>query len=156
MTTAHKEPHKAEMHEMAPGQPSPPSLVREVMWPHKIAQGGTRSHKTAQDRTSQHKIAQDSTRWHKAAQDRTRSHKMAQDGTSPHKAAQDRTRSHKMAQDCTRPHNNKSIPRGIRFFDRFLVDVCSQLEPPGPEKSSPRCSQNTTFDKSPIQANIDA
>ena len=88
VTTAHKEPHKAEMHEMAPGQPSPPSLVREVMWPHKIAQGGTRSHKTAQDRTSQHKIAQDSTRWHKAAQDRARSHKMAQTRTKLHKIAQ--------------------------------------------------------------------
>ena len=77
MNTAHKEPHKAEVHEMAHGQPSPTSPVTEVVWPHKIAQGGTRSHKEAQDGTRQHKIAQGS----------TRSHKVAQEGTSAHKKA---------------------------------------------------------------------
>ena len=53
----------------------------------------------------------------------------------------------------------KSMPRctpsWTPFVDRFLLDVCSQLGPPDPEKSSPRCSQSTILEKSPFQVNID-
>ena len=53
----------------------------------------------------------------------------------------------------------KSMPRCIPswtpFLDRFLLDFCSQLGPPDPEKSSPRCSQSTILEKSPFQVNID-
>ena len=52
----------------------------------------------------------------------------------------------------------KSMPRCIPswtpFFDRFLIGFCSQLGPPDPEKSSPRCSQSTILEKSPSQVNI--
>ena len=52
----------------------------------------------------------------------------------------------------------KSMPRCIPswtpFFDRFLIGFCSQLGPPDPEKSSPRCSQSTILEKSPPQVNI--
>ena len=46
----------------------------------------------------------------------------------------------------------KSMPRCLpmlnSFFDRFLIDFCSQLGPPEPKKSSPRCRESTIFQKS--------
>ena len=33
------------------------------------------------------------------------------------------------------------------FLDRFLMRFCYQLRPPEPEKSSPRCSESTIFQK---------
>ena len=45
----------------------------------------------------------------------------------------------------------KSMPRCLpmlnSFFDRFLIDFCSQLGPPEPKKSSPRCRESTIFQK---------
>ena len=49
----------------------------------------------------------------------------------------------------------KCTPSWTPFFDNFLVDFCSQLRPSKSEKSSPRCSQSTIFEKSPLEVNID-
>ena len=49
---------------------------------------------------------------------------------------------------------SRSIPSWIRTLDRFLVDVCSQLGAADYEKSSPRCSQSTIFEKSPFQVDM--
>ena len=47
--------------------------------------------------------------------------------------------------------DEKSMPRClpilISFFGRFLMGFCSQLRPPEPQKSSPRCSESTIFQK---------
>ena len=48
----------------------------------------------------------------------------------------------------------RCIPSWMPFSDRFLIDFCSQLGPPDPEKSSPRFSQSTILEKSPFQVNI--
>ena len=53
-------------------------------------------------------------------------------------------------QKSTKNHK-KSMPRCLpiltSFFDRFLIDFYPQLRPPEPEKSSPRCSESTIFQK---------
>ena len=45
----------------------------------------------------------------------------------------------------------KSMPRchpsWTPFFNRFLIDFYSQLRPPESQKSSPRCSESTIFQK---------
>ena len=45
----------------------------------------------------------------------------------------------------------KSMPRchpsSTPFFNRFLIDFYSQLRPPESQKSSPRCSESTIFQK---------
>ena len=41
----------------------------------------------------------------------------------------------------------RCIPSWIPFFNRFLVDFYSQLRPPESQKSSPRCSESTIFQK---------
>ena len=45
----------------------------------------------------------------------------------------------------------KSMPRchpsWTPFFNRCLIDFCSQLRPPESQKSSPRCSESTIFQK---------
>ena len=55
--------------------------------------------------------------------------------------------------------NEKSMPRClpimISFFDRFLVDFCSQLGPPNQENSSPHCSESTIFLKSHFDVHMD-
>ena len=47
--------------------------------------------------------------------------------------------------------DQKSMPRClpilVSFFDHFLMGFCSQLRPPEPQKSSPRCSESTIFQK---------
>ena len=47
--------------------------------------------------------------------------------------------------------NQKSMPRRLpmltSFFDRFLMGFCSQLRPPEPHGSSPRCSESTIYQK---------
>ena len=50
---------------------------------------------------------------------------------------------------------SKCIPSWIAFLDWFLIDFGSQLGPPDPRKSSPRCSQSLIFEKSPFEVNID-
>ena len=50
---------------------------------------------------------------------------------------------------------SRSIPSWIPVLNRFLFDFCSQFGPAGYEKSSPRCSQSTIFEKSPVHVNID-
>ena len=50
---------------------------------------------------------------------------------------------------------SRSIPSWILVLNRFLFDFCSQFGPAGYEKSSPRCSQSTIFEKSPVHVNID-
>ena len=51
--------------------------------------------------------------------------------------------------------DEKSMPRCLpmltSFFDRFLMGFCSQLRPPEPQKSSPRCSESTIFQKIAIR-----
>ena len=49
----------------------------------------------------------------------------------------------------------RCIPSWAHFFDRFSVGFCSQLPSKNPEKSCPRCSGSTTFEKSPFKVNID-
>ena len=53
-------------------------------------------------------------------------------------------------QKSTKIHK-KSMPRCLPiltpFFDRFLIGFYFQLGPPEPEKSSPRCSESTIFQK---------
>ena len=39
------------------------------------------------------------------------------------------------------------LPILTSFFDRFLIDVGSQLGPPEPKKSSPHCRESTIFQK---------
>ena len=41
----------------------------------------------------------------------------------------------------------RCLPMLTSFFDRFLLGFCSQLRPPEPQKSSPRCSESTIFQK---------
>ena len=41
----------------------------------------------------------------------------------------------------------RCIPSWTPFFDRFLIDFYSQLRPPESQKSSPRCSESTIFQK---------
>ena len=41
----------------------------------------------------------------------------------------------------------RCIPSWTPFFNRFLVDFYSQLRPPESQKSSPRCSESTIFQK---------
>ena len=41
----------------------------------------------------------------------------------------------------------RCLPILTPFFDRFLIGFCFQLGPPEPEKSSPRCSESTIFQK---------
>ena len=41
------------------------------------------------------------------------------------------------------------------FFDRFLIDFCSQLGPPNPENSRPHCSESTIFLKSHFDVHMD-
>ena len=47
--------------------------------------------------------------------------------------------------------DEKSMPRCLpmltSFFDRFLIDFYSQLQPPESQKSNPRCSESTIFQK---------
>ena len=47
--------------------------------------------------------------------------------------------------------DEKSMPSCLpiltSFFDRFLIDVGSQLGPPEPKKSSPHCRESTIFQK---------
>ena len=47
--------------------------------------------------------------------------------------------------------DEKSMPRCLPMltssFDRFLIDFYSQLRPPESQKSSPRCSESTIFQK---------
>ena len=47
--------------------------------------------------------------------------------------------------------HQKSMPRRLpmltSFFDRFLMGFCSQLRPPEPHGSSPRCSESTIYQK---------
>ena len=54
---------------------------------------------------------------------------------------------------------HKSIPTctlsWTSFSDRCLLDFCSQLLPPKSEKSSPRCSESTIFERTAVQVNID-
>ena len=45
-------------------------------------------------------------------------------------------------------------PSWTPLLDRSLIGFCSQLEPPDPETSRPRCSQSTIFEKSPFQVNL--
>ena len=42
----------------------------------------------------------------------------------------------------------RCLPIMTSFFDRFLIDFCSQLGPPNPENSRPHCSESTIFLKS--------
>ena len=49
----------------------------------------------------------------------------------------------------------RCLPSWSPFFDQFLVAFWSQLRPPRSEKSSPRCSESTIFEKSAFQVNID-
>ena len=49
----------------------------------------------------------------------------------------------------------RCIPSWAHSFDRFSVDFCSQLPSKNPEKSCPRCSGSTIFEKSPFEVNID-
>ena len=39
------------------------------------------------------------------------------------------------------------FPMLTSFYDRFLIDFYSQLRPPESQKSSPRCSESTIFQK---------
>ena len=41
----------------------------------------------------------------------------------------------------------RCLPMLTSFFDRFLIDFYSQLRPPESQKSSPRCSESTIFQK---------
>ena len=41
----------------------------------------------------------------------------------------------------------RCLPMLTSFFNRFLIDVYSQLRPPESQKSSPRCSESTIFQK---------
>ena len=41
----------------------------------------------------------------------------------------------------------RCIPSWTLFFERFLIHFCSQLRPPESQKSSPRCSESTIFQK---------
>ena len=41
----------------------------------------------------------------------------------------------------------RCLPILNSFFDRFLIDFCSQLGPPEPKKSSPHCRESTIFRK---------
>ena len=50
---------------------------------------------------------------------------------------------------------SRSIPSWTPFFNRILLDVYFLFEPADYEKSSPRCSQSTIFEKSPVHVNID-
>ena len=47
--------------------------------------------------------------------------------------------------------DEKSMPRCLpmltSFFDRFGIDFYCQLAPPEPQKSSPRCSESTIFQR---------
>ena len=47
--------------------------------------------------------------------------------------------------------HQKSMPRCLpmltSFFDSFLMGFCSQLRPPEPHGSSPRCSESTIYQK---------
>ena len=45
----------------------------------------------------------------------------------------------------------RCLPKLTPFFDRFLMGFCSQLRPPEPQKSSPRCSESTIFQKIAIR-----
>ena len=51
----------------------------------------------------------------------------------------------------SRKIDQKSMPRWLpmltSFLDRFFIDFCSQLGASEPEKSSPRCSESTIFQK---------
>ena len=49
----------------------------------------------------------------------------------------------------------RCLPFLASFFDDFLIDFCSQLRPPEPQKSSPRCSESTIFKKSRFEVGID-
>ena len=48
----------------------------------------------------------------------------------------------------------RCLPILASFFDRFLIGFCSQLRPPEPQKSSPRCSESTIFQKSSFRVKI--
>ena len=39
----------------------------------------------------------------------------------------------------------RCLPMLTSFFDRFLMGFCSQLRPPEPHGSSPRCSESTIY-----------
>ena len=41
----------------------------------------------------------------------------------------------------------RCLPMLTSFFDRFLMGFCSQLRPPEPHGSSPRCSESTIYQK---------
>ena len=41
----------------------------------------------------------------------------------------------------------RCLPMLTSFFDRFWMGFCSQLRPPEPHGSSPRCSESTIFQK---------
>ena len=45
----------------------------------------------------------------------------------------------------------RCLPMLASFFDRFLMGFCSQLRPPEPQKSSPRYSESTIFQKIAIR-----
>ena len=41
----------------------------------------------------------------------------------------------------------RCLPKLTSFFDRFWMGFCSQLRPPEPHGSSPRCSESTIYQK---------
>ena len=55
--------------------------------------------------------------------------------------------------------HEKSMPRCLpimtSFFDRFLIDFCSQLGPPNPENSRPHSCESTIFLKSHFDVHMD-
>ena len=49
----------------------------------------------------------------------------------------------------------RCLPIMTSFFDRFLIDFCSQLGPPNPENSRPHSCESTIFLKSHFDVHMD-